>query len=325
MARSLRIQYEGALYHLTCRGNEKKDIFRDDTDREVFLNQLNDSLKTYRAILHCFVLMDNHFHLLLETPLANLSEFMRRFNITYTSHYNKRHKRAGHLYQGRYKSILVDKENYLVILSRYIHLNPVRTKQRQGKALTEQEALLRRYKWSSLLGYVDRAKCLPFIEYGTILEAYGGDTDQGRKTYWMNICGDISKETDIRKKIVGGSVLGSDEFIGRVKEKLVGREMREVPSGKKILNYKAKEAIVKAISEETGKTLGEICAEKGTIRQVAMELLYRVGGLKGIEIGKLMGVDYSTVSQGRKKLKQRIARERNLALLIKRIEQRLSR
>ncbi|NOX97363.1 MAG: addiction module toxin RelE, partial [Nitrospirae bacterium] len=117
MARPLRIQYPGALYHLTCRGNEKKAIFGDDTDRETFLHQLQDSLKAYSSILHCFVLMDNHFHLLLETPLANLSEFMRQFNITYTSYYNRRHKRVGHLYQGRYKSILVDKENYLVILS----------------------------------------------------------------------------------------------------------------------------------------------------------------------------------------------------------------
>src|SRR3972149_606292 len=103
MARPLRIQYEGALYHVTCRGNERKSIFKDDLDKKVFLGLLSDGLKTYHIILFCYVLMDNHFHLLLETPLANLSEFMRWFNITYTSHYNRRHKRSGHLYQGRYK------------------------------------------------------------------------------------------------------------------------------------------------------------------------------------------------------------------------------
>ncbi|NOX97953.1 MAG: hypothetical protein GXO98_07855, partial [Nitrospirae bacterium] len=150
-------------------------------------------------------------------------------------------------------------------------------------------------------------------------------TEQGRKAYWTNICGDISNEIDIGERIVGGSVLGSDEFIGWVKEKLSGRETREVPAVKRILSYKAKDAILNAIREETGKTLSEIRAEKGIIRQVAMELLYRVGGLKGIEIGKLMGVDYSTVSQGRKKLKQKVAEERNLSLLMQRIEQRLSR
>jgi len=84
MARPLRIQYEGAVCHLSCRGNERRKIFKDETDKKVFVDLLEDSLKTYSAILYCYVLMENHFHLLLETPLANLSEFMRQFNITYT-------------------------------------------------------------------------------------------------------------------------------------------------------------------------------------------------------------------------------------------------
>src|SRR3990170_921746 len=143
MARPLRIQYEGALYHVTCRGNERKSIFKDDLDKKVFLGLLSDGLKTYHITLFCYVLMDNHFHLLLETPLANLSEFMRWFNITYTSHYNRKHKRSGHLYQGRYKSILVEKDSYLHILSRYIHLNPVRTKQKESTSLTEKKNYLK--------------------------------------------------------------------------------------------------------------------------------------------------------------------------------------
>ncbi|WP_347275324.1 transposase [Candidatus Kuenenia sp.] len=92
LARLLRIQYEDALYNVTCRGNERKSIFRDDHDKDVFLELLNDGLKTYNIILYCYVLMDNHFHLLLETPLANLSKFMRWFNITYTFHYKKKAK-----------------------------------------------------------------------------------------------------------------------------------------------------------------------------------------------------------------------------------------
>ena len=152
MTRSLRIQYEGAVYHVSSRGNERKEIFKDEIDRKAFLDLLTDSLKTYSVILYCYVLMENHFHFLLETPLANLSEFMRRFNITYTSHYNRRHKRVGHLYQGRYKSILVDKESYLAVLSRYIHLNPVRTRRIGRASLAEKRRYLKRYKWSSLLG-----------------------------------------------------------------------------------------------------------------------------------------------------------------------------
>ncbi len=126
MARPLRVQYPGAVYHVTCRGNERKEIFRDDKDRSIFIEILGRSTKTYNIRLYSYVLMKNHFHLLLETPLGNLGEFMRHFNITYTGYFNRRHKRSGHLYQGRYKSLVVDKNEYLSVLSRYIHLNPVR-------------------------------------------------------------------------------------------------------------------------------------------------------------------------------------------------------
>ena len=125
MARPLRIQYPNAVYHVTSRGNERKDIFKDDRDREHFLEILFQSLHTYSVILYSYVLMNNHFHLLVETPLGNLGAFMRHFNITYTSYFNRRHRRTGHLYQGRYKSIIVDKDAYLSVLFRYIHLTQI--------------------------------------------------------------------------------------------------------------------------------------------------------------------------------------------------------
>ena len=99
MARPLRIVYPGAYYHVTCRGNERKAIYRDDRDRAVFLDKLKTSLEIYQVRVHAYVLMGNHFHLIVETPRGNLSEFMRHFNISYTSAYNRRHHRVGHLYQ----------------------------------------------------------------------------------------------------------------------------------------------------------------------------------------------------------------------------------
>jgi putative transposase len=106
MTRALRILYANAYYHVTCRGNERKAIFRDDTDRSLFLDKLNSSREIYGVEIHCYVLMNNHFHLVVETPRGNLSEFMRHFNISYTAAFNRRHRRVGHLYQGRYKAIL---------------------------------------------------------------------------------------------------------------------------------------------------------------------------------------------------------------------------
>jgi len=126
MARPLRIEYPGAHYHITSRGNEQKDIFKSQRDREKFLEYLECATTRYGAVIHAYCLMSNHFHLLLETPEGNLSEIMRHINGAYTTYFNVKRKRAGHLLQGRYKAILVDADEYLVELSRYIHLNPVR-------------------------------------------------------------------------------------------------------------------------------------------------------------------------------------------------------
>ena len=158
MARPLRIQYPGALCHVTCRGNEQKDIYQDDADRRRFLQLLSQSLPIYTVKLYSYILMANHFHLLLETLLVNLAEFMRHFNITYTSDYNRRHQRVGHLHQDRYQSLLVEKDSYLSVLSRYLHLNPVRIKTLERAPPKEKIRHLLQYPWSSLPGYLSQRK-----------------------------------------------------------------------------------------------------------------------------------------------------------------------
>ena len=150
MARPLRISYPHAYYHVTCRGNDRRAIFRDDRDRTLFLEKLRVSIEIYDVKLHAYVLMGNHFHFIAETPKANLSEFMRHFNIAYTGWYNRRHRRVGHLYQGRYKAVLVEKDSYLLELSRYVHLNPVRIMPWKGRTGREQLRFLEQYRWSSL-------------------------------------------------------------------------------------------------------------------------------------------------------------------------------
>ena len=325
MARPLRIQYSGAVYHITCRGNERKEIFKEDIDRETFLKILTQSAKTYNIKIYSYILMENHFHLLIETPLGNLGEFMRHFNITYTGYYNRRHKRVGHLYQGRYKSILVDKETYLSMLSRYIHLNPVRTKAMEKKACKERVQYLKGYKWSSLPGYISKREQEGFIDYEMILEEYGGDNDRGRTAYKERILSVTGGEFDIKEKIIGQSILGGDKFIEWVRDNFLQKEKdRECPSLKEIQKYKAKEEIIEAIEKETGQDIESIKAGKGSIRQIAMDLLCRIGGLTGVEIGRMMGVDYSTVSQGRKRLREKLQKDKKLMQLLSRIETRLS-
>ena len=126
MARPLRLEFAGAIYHLTARGNRREDIFEDNVDREVFLSVLEKVCDTYNWVCHAYCLMSNHYHLLIETPDGNLSKGMRQLNGVYTQAHNRKHGRSGHVFQGRYKAIVVEKEAYLLELCRYIVLNPVR-------------------------------------------------------------------------------------------------------------------------------------------------------------------------------------------------------
>ena len=325
MSRPLRVEYPGAVYHITCRGNEKRAIFRDNQDRESFLDILVRSQKIYGIRLFAYVLMDNHFHLLLETPLGNLSQFMRRFNITYTSYFNRVHKRVGHLFQGRYKSILVDKESYLSELSRYIHLNPVHTNEHGNKPLEERWHYLVNYPWSSLKGYLSKENKESFLEYSLVLEDFGGNTNSGRRAYQKRLKEDLSGKLEIKEKVIGQAILGGDHFVKRLKEMFYpkGRD-RECPGLTELKRYRAAEEILDILSKETGKTLEEVKVKGHPLRPVFMDFLYRAGGLTGIEIGKIFNVDYSTISQSRKRLAQKIERDQGLKKIVARIEKKLS-
>ncbi len=126
MARPLHIEYPGAVYHITNRGNDKKAVFKDDQDRETFLKILAFVNKRYHWLCHAYCLMDNHYHLMIETPDGNLSLGMRQLNGVYTQARNKRYNKTGHLFQGRYKSILIQKDSHLLEVCRYVVLNPVK-------------------------------------------------------------------------------------------------------------------------------------------------------------------------------------------------------
>jgi putative transposase len=310
MSRPLRIQYPGAVYHITCRGNDRKEIFRDDGDRGAFLDILRESQDIYQIVLFAWVLMENHFHLILETPLGNLDEFMRRFNISYTGYFNRKYQRAGHLYQGRYKSLLVEKESYLSQLSRYIHLNPVRIKEIEPLSFGEKWKRLYTYRWSTLKGYLDEKKKVPGVDYGLILEEFGGESPAGRKAYGKRIREDIKQEFDLSEKIVGGSILGKDDFVESVKSKV--DPDKEFSGLRKIKGHKAQENIFIMMSKETGQTEAQLLSEKGDTRRIIMELLYRLGGLNGVEIGRIYKVSYNAVSQERKRLAEKMKTDPDL-------------
>jgi REP element-mobilizing transposase RayT len=169
MARAQRIEYEGAVYHVTARGNERRAIFQDDTDRERFLHTLAESVERFEVRLYLFCLMSNHIHLVVETPRANLGPFMHRLLTSYTVYFNRRHRRCGHLMQGRYGARLVEKDAYMLRLSRYVHLNPVFTAGARRRPLCERVTMLRQYRWSSYRSYIGSDRRIGFVDYAPIL------------------------------------------------------------------------------------------------------------------------------------------------------------
>ncbi|MCX6356712.1 MAG: transposase [Candidatus Aureabacteria bacterium] len=218
MARPLRIIYPGAWYHVTCRGNEKATIFRDDGDRRKFLKILEESVSEFGVEVHCYVMMINHFHLLLRTQLGNLNRFMQKFNTAYITYFNRRHARTGHLYQGRYKAILIDADNYLLELSRYVHLNPVRVAKLEKATLEQKIAILKNYPWSSYRTYLGIEPTL-YLHDEVILGMIGPKGKRCRKSYESFVLQALRKGVrnplDEKK---ARSVLGGDEFLKWVYE-----------------------------------------------------------------------------------------------------------
>jgi putative transposase len=322
MARPLRIDYPGAFYHVTCRGNERKNIFRDDRDREVFLEKLQGSLDIYSVRLHAYVLMENHFHFICQTPKANLSSFMRQFNISYTGFYNRRHNRVGHLYQGRFKAIVVEADNYLLELSRYSHLNPVRVGGLQRAGMAERVRYLKGYRWSSLGGYLDAGKKQSWIVYEDVLEYVGGS----RKRYGEFI------EEGLRRgyatpweELEGQVVLGGEGFWERLKGKWEKRGVntKEQPSLRSLERIELQEILRKGAkyfqigaNELTGKRTGH--RDK---RAMVMECMYRHGGVSQAEIGRYMGgMDYTAVSHERRRIRRKISESRTIGRWAKELE-----
>jgi REP element-mobilizing transposase RayT len=209
MARPLRIEFPGALYHVMSRGNERRAIVRDDTDRSKRLDWLRRTVETYGWRLHAFVLMNNHDHLFVETPEANLSAGMQYLNGSYTSYFNRRHSRAGHLFQGRFKGHLIEARGYFLEVSRYMHLNPFRA----GLVARPED-----WPWGSCPGYVRGARSLEWITYGRVLGEFGKAASQARRAYGRFLrAGQAEPPASPFGAAVGGLLLGSAAFVDRIR------------------------------------------------------------------------------------------------------------
>ena len=196
MARAPRIEFEGAVYHVTARGNERRSIYRSDEDRRLFLETLEQMRVRFGIILHCFCLMPNHFHLVVETPLGNLARGMAWLQTTYTIRFNRKYRRCGHLFQGRYKAHLVEADEYAMELVRYIQLNPVRPRKKSDPIAMERMGSLDAYEWSSDRDYLGRRRTSVVQVATDWLSFWAGEKRKARREYRKFIRAAFGREVE---------------------------------------------------------------------------------------------------------------------------------
>lgn len=318
MARPLRIEYEGAFYHITGRGNERRKIFHIESDYKRFREYIRDAREKYGLILHCYVLMGNHYHLIVETPAGKLSQIMHYINGSYTTYFNIRRKRSGHLFQGRYKALLVDRDRYLLELSRYLHLNPVRAR------LVERPE---EYPYSSYQSYIgqDEEDIVHRDLLWGMISQDGRHAPQKYKRFVEDAMG-VEIESPL-KEVLGGVILGGEEFRGEVLNRVADKDLesKEVSHRRALKKTLGAEAIIQVACSYFSLSRDDLLYGKGEARNIAIYLSKKYTGLTNREIGELFGkITYSAVSRVYERLSQRAAKNKVLEKEIAIIQEDMS-
>lgn len=280
MARPLRIEFPGAVYHITSRGNERKKIYLNDHDREIFQRTLGLVIDRFHWLCHSYVLMDNHYHLLIETPEANLSRGMRQLNGVYTQEFNHLHARVGHLFQGRFKAILVEKDEYLLEVSRYVVLNPVRA------GLVEQAE---ESHWSSYRATIGLDKPPAFLTVDWLLSQYGQNKKQAIANFKHFVMKGIGGEYPT-EALQAGLILGSERFVEKI------QELIEAKMGQEEIPRQQRYA-----SQETLDRIFYNGARRGSDRDELIHLSYVRHGYTMKEIADYLGSHYVSISRAIKR------------------------
>ncbi len=310
MARQWRIEYPGAFYHILSRGNEQQEIFRSDDDREMFLDLIGAFSDRFQIDMLAYVLMGNHYHFLLKTPKGNLSKSMQWLGTAYTRKFNNRLGRNGHLFQGRYKSILVENESYLMRLSCYIHRNPLRA------GIVNR---LANYPWSSYLSYAYARKTPEWLKTDLILNLMSQKADANQQ--YRNMVQAYSDELgSIWEDVQHGLIFGSRDFVADIRSKFLSDGKNpELPQYNRMVKAASPQEMLKRAGEVLDFNLAasagrgrRIPASLKDKRDLLIYLLWEDGGLTNQEIGSYFGLTYSAVSRRVGETGKRIKQEKEL-------------
>lgn len=280
MARPLRLELAGGLYHVTSRGDGREDIYLTDTDRMIWLDVFGQTCARFKWVCHAWCQMNNHYHLLIETPQANLARGMRHLNGVYTQRFNREHGRVGHVFQGRYKAILVERDSYLLELARYIVLNPVR-----ARAVPQVQD----WAWSSYRATCGQEPKPEWLQTDWILSQFGADHARAVAAYVRFVHEGLRLPT-VWDKLQGQIYLGSAEFVQKMQGLVEAQPVREeVPRSQR-------RPVVRALADYA----------RDYPRDEAMTRAYLSGHYSMAAIARYFGVHYSTASRAVRRLERRL-------------------
>lgn len=291
MARQLRVQFKNAIYHIIARGNEGRNIFFEKCDFKIFLKHLLVKSRRFNVVIYCYCLMNNHFHLMLKTKEANLSDFMKRLLGDYACNINRKYKRVGHLFQGRYKAILIGEEKYLLQLSRYIHLNPCKANIIQ---------VPEKYEWSSMKAYLKNGK-YSFLSSYEILRCF----EYNPMLYKKFVYEGINEQVNLMDEVIGGLVLGSRNYLDKVKEIIKNQNKNNVSNLKEI--YKLPTSVIMQTTKMEDECIKIFC-------------LWEYAKLSQREIGNKFHKSQAAVSMIIKRIKEQVSMKSELTKKIQQIE-----
>jgi len=302
MSRAWRIEYEGALYHLLSRGNEQRDIFEDQKDRNLFLDTICEFSERFEIHVFAYVMMDNHYHLLVRTRHANLKKAMHWFGTTYAQRFNRRHFRSGHLFQGRYKSILVQNDAYMLQLSYYIHRNPLRA------GIVKR---LADYRWSSYRSYAYGRKSPRWLSTDLIFSQF--KSKDRHKRYREKVQGYAKEEKRLWEDLRHGLFLGSKGFVERIRkqhlpsetESAIPQQTQTAKPSDSLSMLRLAERVLKCDVQQFVKA-GRVSGPEKDKRDLMIYLLWKTGSFRNDQIGRLFGVSYSAVSHAVRSLKTKL-------------------
>jgi REP element-mobilizing transposase RayT len=320
MARPIRIEYEGAFYHVTSRGNERRDIFVGSEDYERFKHYISEAQDKYDFLLHGYVLMTNHYHLILETNKANLHQIMHYLNGSYTTYFNRLNGRSGHLFQGRYKGIVIDVDNYLLELSRYLHLNPVRA----GMVKRPEEYALSSYR--SFIGLTKKKEGI--VTRDRIWGMISGDRRRAAQKYRRYVEEGMKKESrNPLKTLYGGTILGSGEFVRELLENKGAKNVKdeEISYRRQLRASKGIEDLILHVGSYFNVQPSEVLGEKGAIRDIAIYFGKKYTGLTNREIGERFGgLSYSGVTRASQRFEEKLIKNMLLRRQVEEIDETIS-